>query len=35
LSVTQFEKTPILQVLSSPHYEKDTSVDDNQLNLLL
>ena len=35
LSVTQFEKTPILQVLSSPNYENDTSDDDNQLNLLL
>lgn len=35
LSVTQFEKTPILQVLSVPNYENDTSVDDNQLNLLL
>ena len=35
LSVTQFEKTPILQVLSTPNYENDTSDDDNQLNLLL
>lgn len=34
LSVTQFEKTPILQVLSAPNYENDTSDDDNQLNLL-
>lgn len=35
LSVTIFEKTPILQVLSAPNYENDTSDDDNQLNLLL
>jgi len=35
LSVTQFEKTPILQVLSSPNYETDTIDGDNQLNLLL
>jgi Domain of unknown function (DUF4372)/Transposase DDE domain len=35
LSVTTFEKTPILQVLSAPNYESDTSDDDNQLNLLL
>ena len=35
LSVTMFEKTPILQVLSSPNYETDTIDGDNQLNLLL
>ena len=35
LSVTMFEKTPILQVLSAPNYENDTIDDDNQLNLLL
>lgn len=35
LSVTQFEKTPILQVLSAPNYENDASDEDNQLNLLL
>ena len=35
LSVTTFEKTPILQVLSSPNYETDTIDGDNQLNLLL
>jgi hypothetical protein len=35
LSVTQFEKTPILQVLSSPNYENDDIDVDNQLNLLL
>jgi hypothetical protein len=35
LSVTMFEKTPILQVLSAPNYETDTIDDDNQLNLLL
>ena len=35
LSVTQFEKTPILQVLSSPNYGNDDSDADNQLNLLL
>ena len=35
LSVTQFEKTPILQVLSSPNYENDDIGADNQLNLLL
>ena len=35
LSVTMFEKTPILQVLSVPNYETDTIDSDNQLNLLL
>jgi len=35
LSVTMFEKMPILQVLSAPNYENDTIDDDNQLNLLL
>jgi hypothetical protein len=35
LSVTTFEKTPILQVLSSQNYETDTIDGDNQLNLLL
>ncbi len=35
LSVTMFEKTPILQVLSSPNYETDIIDGDNQLNLLL
>ena len=35
LSVTQFEKTPILQVLSLPIYENDNIDGDNQLNLLL
>ena len=35
LSVTTFEKTPILQVLSLPNYETDTIDGDNQLNLLL
>jgi len=35
LSVTQFQKTPILQPLSSPHYENDDIDADNQLNLLL
>jgi len=35
LSVTQFEKTPILQVLSSQNYENDDADADNQLNLLL
>jgi hypothetical protein len=35
LSVTMFEKTPILQVLSAPIYENDTIDADNQLNLLL
>lgn len=35
LSVTLFEKTPILQVLSSPNYENDDLDADNQLNLLL
>ncbi|HMD14377.1 MAG TPA: IS4 family transposase [Bacteroidota bacterium] len=35
LSVTQFEKTPILQVLSSPNYGNDDINADNQLNLLL
>jgi hypothetical protein len=35
LSVTQFEKTPILRVLSSPNYENDDIDSCNQLNLLL
>jgi len=35
LSVTQFEKTPILQVLSSLNYENDDIDSCNQLNLLL
>jgi len=35
LSVTTFEKTPILQVLSAQNYETDTIDGDNQLNLLL
>jgi hypothetical protein len=35
LSVNTFEKTPILQVLSTPNYETDTIDGDNQLNLLL
>jgi len=35
LSVTMFEKTPILQVLASPNYETDAIDGDNQLNLLL
>ena len=35
LSVTQFEKTPILQVLSSTNYNNDDVDADNQLNLLL
>ena len=35
LSVTQFEKTPILQVLSSSNYDNDDMDSDNQLNLLL
>lgn len=35
LSVTTFEKTHILQVLSAPNYEDDTIDGDNQLNLLL
>jgi Domain of unknown function (DUF4372)/Transposase DDE domain len=35
LSVTQFEKTPILKALSSPNYENDDINADNQLNLLL
>lgn len=35
LSVTTFEKTPILQVFSTPNYETDTIDGDNQLNLLL
>jgi len=35
LSLTQFEKTPILQVFSSLHYETDDIDADNQLNLLL
>jgi len=34
LSVTMFEKTPILQVLSAPIYENDTIDDDNQWNVL-
>jgi hypothetical protein len=34
LSVTMFEKTPILQVLSADNYEIDTGDEDNQLNLL-
>jgi len=33
LSVSLFEKTPILQVLSATDYENDTPDDDNQLNL--
>jgi hypothetical protein len=33
LSVSLFEKTPILQVLSSADYEDETLDDDNQLNL--
>ena len=35
LSLTQFEKTPILQVFSSSNYETDDNAADNQLNLLL
>ena len=35
LSVSLFEKTPLLQVLSSTDYEDKTFDDDNQLNLLL
>ena len=35
LSVTMFEKTAILQVLSAPNYDNDTCDEDNQLNLLL
>jgi DDE family transposase/uncharacterized protein DUF4372 len=35
LSVTMFEKTAILQVLSAPNYDNDTGDEDNQLNLLL
>jgi hypothetical protein len=35
LSVTLFEKTPILQVLSSPNYDTVDLDSDNQLNLLL
>jgi hypothetical protein len=35
LSVSLFEKTPILQVLSATDYENDTPDDDNQLNLHL
>jgi len=35
LSVSLFEKTPILQVLSSTDYEDKYIDDDNQLNLLL
>jgi hypothetical protein len=31
--VSLFEKTPILQVLSSADYEDETLDDDNQLNL--
>ena len=35
LSVTQFEKMPILQVLSSQNFENDDIIVDNQLNLLM
>ena len=35
LSVSLFEKTPILQVLSTTDYESETPDDDNQLNLHL
>ena len=35
LSVSLFEKTPILQVLSAADYENDMPYDDNQLNLHL
>ncbi len=35
LSVSLFEKTPVLQVLSSTDYEDETLDDYNQLNLLL
>jgi transposase len=35
LSVSLFEKTPILQVLSATDYENDMHLDDNQLNLHL
>lgn len=35
LSVSLFEKTPILQVLSATDYENDMPLDDNQLNLHL
>jgi transposase len=35
LSVSLFEKTPILQVLSASEYEYDMPYDDNQLNLHL
>ncbi len=35
LSVSLFEKTPILQVLSSTDYEDETFNDDNQLNFQL
>jgi hypothetical protein len=35
LSVSLFEKMPILQVLSAADYENDTPYDDNQLNFLL
>ncbi len=35
LSVSLFEKTPLLQVLSSTDYEDETSAKDNQLNLHL
>lgn len=34
-SVSLFEKTPLLQVLSTTHYENEDTIDDNQLNLLL
>ena len=35
LSVSLFEKTPILQALSSTDYEDETLYDDNQLNLFV
>jgi len=35
LSVSLFEKTPILQVLSAADYENDTPDNDNQLILHL
>jgi hypothetical protein len=35
LSVSLFEKTPILQVLSSTDYEDETPDTNNQLNLWL
>jgi hypothetical protein len=35
LSVSLFEKTPVLQVLSATDYENDMPLDDNQLNLHL